>query len=327
MKRIIPVFIIYILFNLTSCGVNVFSVFNPTSIDGTNDPDTLIQMGDNYMDNLDYPDAYLAFAKALRIDPKKSRALEGISTAYLYTVFSQNTIANLFTSGQSAISNIPLNPLYHVSTVIATNLIKIVTRHADGVIPYDDNSVNLNFYLFNTFYAIFNMADANNNGNISSDSNDFIIINPGLQVTNRIDTNSLTNMFMFLDAANNIEHKRLQFTNLINISTVSKNTVMNELTTTDAKKIVNMVATMLDGVITNVTNSFTNIDSMNLSNTFGLPTYDSITNLPEISNGMSNFLSNLGLIGITNGNDITNIIPDLTNYYPFIIGYYSTNTL
>ncbi len=355
------IYCLVIFFTVASCGFNLFSVFNPANIDSTADVNTLISMGDNYLNNLDYTNAFKAYSKAMDLSPKNSRAIEGSCTSYLFMKISVTNLILSIISSSYTINGIK-NILYDVSDYIQTNLFTIINSEADGVIPYNDSSVNLNFYFFNTIYSVFYLADTDGNRNVESDTNDMIFIgdkfipeiNPYL--TNTIDraTNVTKpnpfSLLMIIPLSRSINQRYSFFTNNINRSYISLKNVESTLTSDEAKKELNQLTIMMNDSLTNLTASISNLTAtnsnlqmnpMNITNYFEItnanPLYiplcfvviqddDSATNSLAGSgygtNDYMSFTNDMLNSGVTNANDMTNVIIGITNMFTVMTKYF-----
>jgi hypothetical protein len=317
LKTLNKCFLLGFLLFFSSCGVNVFSIFSPTNPDGVEDTLTLVALGDQYLVNLDYTNAFKAYSKAMEKQPNNSRAIEGASTSYLYMRIPFISMMTVLLS--SAYTSLNINTLFDVSSYLSTHLYTIIGKSADGVIPYNDVNINLNFYIFNTFSSLFILADTDNDRNIELDTNDLLIISNDFTLTERI--SGMTNsMISLLGAVNTLNSKKQGYYTAFTNSLVSLEYVNNALVTTEAKAMLQGIITPISGFGSGIDSIFSNFQHLNLTNTFGVGNYNLITNL--FTNNYTVFTNQLYQEGITNPNDITNIIPDFTNSYGALTNYY-----
>jgi hypothetical protein len=308
----------------SGCSANIFSYLNPTVIDVQNDPNILVGMGDNYLNQLDYTNAYKAYSRAVSLDPRKSRALEGSSIAYIYMHFA---FTDLYTAIMSSnYASLGPNNIYNVGAVVSRTLGKILRGEADGVIPANDVNDSLNYFIFNSFYTIFNTIDANNNDNIDFDTNDYIMMYPDLTTTNRVQDvidNSISNadLVPVIGMAYNFNYvKRVSFTNSQYWSYRSINVVNNALLSTNTKAVVTMISNTFVHYITNLNTFFDYFTTNSLSGRLGLGSDALLTNF--FTNNFDVFTNELYSQGIWPASEITNAMPDMTNIYPVLTNYY-----
>jgi len=353
------VFISFILL-FYSCALNIFSGFNPSNVDNVNDVNTLLAMGDTYLYNLDYENAFKAYTKVLSLDSDNSLAIEGSCTAYLGMKLSvTNFVLAIMHTNYDGLKN----RLYDVSSYIQRNLYRIVNNEADGVIPYDDVNINFNFFLFNTVHSVFYVADTDNDGDVEYDTNDFLIIasdfTPTISpaVTNMINSSTNTssfNLFLYikLSAIIRTVNDRLDYFDAsIARSTNSLNNVKNSLTSTEAKEELDKIS---EGLITageDVTLAISNLQNttFNSISIFSLTNAYMITNLltpavyfalvnsiytgePPVTNDIALagytvsdftlFTNNLIQAGISTPAELTNLMPAAGDVNQYVSNYF-----
>jgi len=345
-----------IISTVFSCSViNVFSPTNPTNIDDIYDSEVLISLGEKYLSEGKYEEAFNAFRRALYLSPNKSKAMDGISTAYIQLHISFTNLIKGITN--NSFSNIaPLNTLYDVSFFVSSNLKNIINNESDGVIVYYDINVNLTFYILNNFYSIFALFDFNNNLDVENDTNDLIMISPDFQIdTNNSQLFKIVNnlqganpnpIYLFkvpqIIARLNDQYK--VFTNNIGLSKKSISNIYINLQAEESKNLLTNITKVMDELCFNMENF---ILTLNFSNTnhsvFSMTNIYNITNFVEISDltldntSTSNYLWDAGYgpddydsftndmynAGITNFSDLTNIIPGLSNANEYISNYFN----
>ncbi|MGC8766041.1 MAG: hypothetical protein ACP5QT_09200 [Brevinematia bacterium] len=337
---------------------NVYSPTNPQNIDEIYDSDTLIAMGDEYFENGDYENAFKAYSRAESLSPTKSRAIEGKVTSYIFMRISITNIYNAIQNNDpSKFGN--LNTLYDVSRYVWLNLYKIINKETDNKIRYDDVNVNLNYYFFGYFFSIFDFIDFNSNNNIVNDTNDLISINEKMEIDSNNSSvlneiNELTgenpNPFKVIGVVNNTKKITIKYENRKkNISRADQSLlyVTNNLHSEETRNLIvsfssffNGVISEMDKIITNLTLPDTNINInlLSLTNIYEITNNISLTNI-EITNDdmIINYLSDAGYntndydsftndlnnAGITNVNDLTNLVPSMTNISEVISNYFN----
>ncbi len=310
-------FTIFLCLILASCGVNVFSAFNPTDVNSENNVNSLVGMGDDYLRNLDYDNAYKAYSKALKLDPRNSRAIEGVCTSYLYLKIPVADMIGSIIS--SSYSNINKNDLYDASTFLADNLYKIVNNEADGIIPYNDVNVNFDFFIFNTLYGICYLVDSDNNNNIQNDNGDIMnignnfipVINP--IVTNTLDkaTNTSTpNPLLFpkfMRLISPIKPRYNYFTNNMQKSYYSLSIIQNVLKSDQAKQQLESIKESLNTSITQLGDLIQKMNNPDTNTNSTLTNLLSFTNIFDVTNMISNYQDQSSNY-ITNDAVVTNIL-------------------
>ncbi len=312
--NLLPLVIAALVF--LSCSYNIFSPFNPSSPNNVNDVDTLIALGDYYLNNLDYSDAFNAYSKAMGLAPQNSRAIEGSCTSYL---FMRIPVTNLILSILNKSYSIKglKNKLFDVSTYIQAHLYTIINNQADGVIPANDVNINLNFYFFNDIYSLFFFIDTDNNGDVENDTNDLISIDDNFNpATSARLSNAVSIMTNISNLINPIallkvvpimviiNQKENFITNNLKRSDQAMSNVISALASDQAKQELSGITSQIGGAI----NSLLSIINMfNTNYTFSL-----VYPPPPIPLGVTyNFAINP--LGLTNYYSITNSIPIYTN--------------
>jgi len=175
-----------ILFSLFFCIIsasscfNLFSSFEPSNPQYISNVDTLISMGDselqNDKDTNNYMKAYRAYRRAVELSPTNSLAIQGMCTAYLYMKipFTNFILAIM----NKDLSKIPggLPVLFDVSRFISTNLKKIVFGSGDQILTPNDINININFFIFNSFYSLLDFIDINENSQFLNDPDDLFTL-------------------------------------------------------------------------------------------------------------------------------------------------------
>lgn len=332
MKKIFLIYGIFIslsVFLLSGCGANIFSLLNPTSIDTQTDANVLIGMGQDYMNKLDYTNAYRAYARAVTLAPKNSRALEGAAIAYIYMHFDFSALYTAIMSANYA--SLGPNNIYNVGRVVSQNLGKIVMGQADGVIPANDVNDNLDFYIFNNFYSIFNMIDSDSDNDINWDTNDYLIMSNNMSITNRVDTviadvATTMDLVPVVAMAYNINYvKKISFTNAQQWCNNSIALVNAAMISDSTKAVVTMISNTFTGNVSNLNDAFDAFDTMDLAAIFGGGNYEPLTNY--FTNDYDVLTNQLYNQGIWPPSQVTNAMPDMTNVYPVLTNYYGRITL
>jgi hypothetical protein len=218
------------LLTLTSC-FNLFSLLAPTDPAEVDDVTRLIAIGQQSLNELDYQTAYDAFSKAFSIAPTNSIAIEGMCTAYVFLNFQITNVIGSIVSG--AYSNLGFNTAFQVGAFLSEYLYLFVDGKADGVIPQDDFSVNINFFMFNTLYAAFFIADTDNDLNVQMDTNDYFLISNDLSFT-AVLPDVTNNFIQTLKLINAMRNKVNGFVNLIEKSEDSLLLLSNSIHSTEA---------------------------------------------------------------------------------------------
>ena len=317
--------IVLSFFMLTSC-FNVFSLLNPGEPAQVNDISMLLSLGDGYLSSGQYTKAHDAYSQAVVLDPDNSLAIEGLCTAYIYSLIPPtNIIRALITTNYALLD---LNKLYDASGFVNDKLYTIVSGAGDGVIPYDDININLNFLLFNTAYAAFIIGDSDQDGNIVQDTNDYLIFFPNLSMSNNLP--NTTNFITAIEMLVTINKIIPQFTTLISRTEYSlgiiQNGVYSSLVKTEVSNLSASITAMKDSVLSN----FEYISNLTSLAQFGIVDLYDLTNLWQNEGYMptnyTEFTNAMALAGITNLQDmeaqLTQIFPDLTNFNDLISNYF-----
>lgn len=359
--RILILLIIFILITFScSSPSNIFSSSNPDNSSEVYDADTLISMGDTYLSKGEYQKAFEAYQRALELSPSKSKALWGVSISYiLLNLPSSNIIQAVI--NQSYTNLAPLNTLYNVSYFVSSNLFKIINKEADGEIPYDDYDVNLNFYIFNNFYSIFDLLDSNTNFNIQNDTNDVIVISSDFQIDSNNSKLFTTinhlqgenpNPFYLLEIPPLIgllAYKYSNFSNNIEKSEIAISNVYTSLESTNAKALLEELTSGMRIIVSGIEDGITGLSSLSYNsntnfNLFSLTNIYEITNIIQITNfqitnndmvtnylqeagygtnDYDKFTNDLAQAGITNVEELTNIVPGLSNISEILSNYFN----
>ncbi len=304
---------------LASC-FNIFAILGHGDPDAFQDDTRLVKMGQAYLNNMEYELAYNSFEQALIINPANSVAREGISTAYLFWKVPLTNIIQAVIDGDY--SRIGMNNLYAASRVVSTNLWHIINSDGDRVIPAQDNSINLNFFLFNTVYAAFSLIDSDNDGNILSDTNDIYTVNPDFTFSDNLP--NLSNFVEVVHLVYNLSLKTNQFEILYGRSMLSLSNVQNGLTSSEALNIVTGLRTPIEGIKTELDGMLSQFSSYDTLGQFGLSNTSDVTNI-IFNQGYTNYndlIADLQSVGITNLDSVSNIFPDLTNFGSLISNMY-----
>lgn len=328
-KSFFNVFLFILALAFSGCSANIFSYLNPTNPDLVNDANVLVAMGDNYVNKLDYTNAYRAYTRALLFAPKNSRAMEGASLAYIYMHFTFNELFTCIMSG--SFTSLGANGFYKVSRVATQNLMNIVIGNSDGVIPANDVNDNLNFFIFCGYYAVFYLIDSDNDGDIDSDTNDYIIMDSNFITSNRvfevIGTNLInSNMVPIIGMANTFYHiKRVGYTNMRYWSDRSLGIIGSSLYNTNTLEVVKKISNVFVTYDTNFDTFFKFFETNSLVDLIG---GGDPTNLMFFFNtNYDVFTNQVYLEGMWPPSDISNAMPDMTNIYPILTNYYGTASL
>lgn len=319
---------IFILMTLSSC-FNLFSLFAPTDPAQVDDVTRLIAIGQQSLNSLDYQTAYDAFSKAYGLAPSNSVAIEGMCTAY---VFLRIPITNVIGSViNGAYSNLGFNNAFGVGEFLSTYLYLIVDGKGDGVIPQDDFSVNINFFMFNTLYAAFFIADTDNDLDVQMDTNDYFLISNDLTFVAVLP--DVTNNFIkTLALINAMKVKVNGFVNLIEKSEDSLLLLSNSIHSADGMSYLMSIQYQLFSIKDMIVSNFVQVSNLTAMDQFGLSDPNMITNL-LFETGVTNyadFTNQMFEAGITNMSDmesmVTNMYPDLTNFNDLIDQYFLSIT-
>lgn len=323
-RRVLFFYVLMILMvGLNSC-FNVFSVFIPNEPESVSDIDRLMSLGESGLNSLDYESAYTAYSNVVALQPTNSLAIEGMCTAYLY---SRIPLTNLiFSIIEQDYGRLGFNTIYSVSEFLASNLYRIVGGFADGVVDKNDVNMNMNFFLFNTLYAAFFVADTDEDGNVEQDTNDLFVIYDDFSFTNQLpDT---TNFVEVLRLVRTINSKLGIFTTLLGRSENSLGRLTNNLYSSEVLSQISNIRGPLDEVKGLLLSNISDISNLNAISQFDIGDVSEITNILN-QNGLTNiaqFTNELEEIGITNMEtllqEVTNILPDLTNFSDLITNYF-----
>jgi hypothetical protein len=185
---------------------------------------------------------------------------------------------------------------------------------------------NLDFYIFNSFYMIFNTIDSDSDGDINWDTNDYIIMSNNFSTTDRVQSvvsNAGANMDLvpFLGMAYTIDYiKQTAFTNSEQLSYNSINLVNSAMLSSNTKAVVAMISNTFTAMITNLNSFFDFFNTNNLTNLFKVGDYNLLTNL--FTNNYAVFTNKLYGQGIWPPSRISNAMPDMVNVYPVLTNYY-----
>lgn len=311
---------------LSSCGANIFSWLNPSIVDIQNDVNVLVAMGDDYLVKGSYTNAYYAYTRALQFSPSNCRALEGSSTAIVYMYFNFTNLYNaIMTSNYSILGP---NNLYRVGGVVSRNLGRIIFGENDGQIPRGDVNINLNYFIFNSFYSIFGVADTDNDSDIRWDTNDYIILDDNLNFSNRIlevldDAVLANNLVPFVGMAYKINYiKRRAFVSSQSNSLTAIGVVAAALDNESTLSTVLLISNSFAGYISSLDTYFTFFDTNTLLTIPGNPTFADVANnlFPATYDDLTN---EVALEGIWPPSEITNAFPDMTSVYPELTNKYN----
>lgn len=318
MRHLTTVLILTALLN-TSC-FNVFALLGHGNPDTYNSEERLVKMGQAYLNNMEYEMAYDAFSQALSINPDNSTAREGVATAYLFWRVPITNVINAIIQEDYAL--IGMNNLYDASRVVSDNLWYIINGSADGVIPALDNSINLNFFLFNTVYAAFMLIDSDSDGSILADYDDIYTVNPDFSFSN-----NLPNLSNFVEVVNlvfDIAQKTNQFEILYARSMLSLSNVEGGLSSSSALEILNGLKTPIQAIKAELDGLLAQFSGYDSISQFGLADPSDVTNL-IYNQGYTNFnelYADLLEVGITNLDSVTNYFPDLLDFGSLLSNMY-----
>ena len=210
----------------------------------------------------------------MSIAPQNSRAIDGSCTSFLYMrVPLTNLIMDMVSSSFSI--NGWQNQLYASAAYIHTNLYKIISGQADGVIPANDVNVNLNFYFFNQVYAIYFSVDTDNDGNVVNDPNDLVSIDTSYNVTENGPLIAAINeepllvtgfgpnpiaALKIIPVSAALSLKYTSFTNDQAQDLAASNNVINGLATSQAKQEFIQITSAFSSGMNNINTLFNNIN-------------------------------------------------------------------
>ncbi|OHD55971.1 MAG: hypothetical protein A2Y33_10960 [Spirochaetes bacterium GWF1_51_8] len=317
--------IIISFFMLTSC-FNLFSLLNPGEPATVDNVPMLISLGDGYLSSGEYTKAYDAFEQAVLLDPDNSLAIEGLCTAYIYNLIPPtNIIRALITTNYALLD---LNKLYSASGFVHDKLYTIVSGAGDGIIPYNDININLNFLLFNTAYAAFIIGDSDQDGDILWDTNDYLIFFPDLSMSNNLP--NTTNFITAIEMLVTINAIIPQFTTLISRTEYSLDIIANSVTSSTVKAEVSNISASITSMKNSVLSNFDYVSNLTSLSQFGISSIEDLTNLWMMDGFMptnyTDFTNAMAAAGITDLVDmesqLTQIFPDLTNFNDLISNYF-----
>ncbi len=316
--------ILFMAATLSSC-FNLFSLLAPTDPAEVDDVTRLMAIGDQALYDLNYDIAYDAFSKVVTIQPTNSVAIEKMCTAYLFMQIPITNVIATIISGDY--SRLGLNHAYQAGSFLSEHLYKIVNDQADGVIPYDDFSVNLNFFVFNTLYAAFFIADTDNDQDIQTDTNDYFIISNDLTFAANLP--NLTNDFIkSIQIINAMYDKVNSFMVLVDRSDQSLSLLSNSIHSSEGIALLTNVEAQIESIRLMIETNFSDVSNLTALSQFNLTNVSDITNLIYQSGltNYSDFTNQMYGAGITNLEDlqsqVTNIFPDLTNLNSLISNLY-----
>lgn len=321
-KKLLGVYFIFVVLLLFSSCFNIFSIFSVGEPDKITDIDRLLDLGQSHINNMEYEKAYDTYERALELEPANSIALEGICTAYIFWKIPWTNIINAVIN--SAYSNVNFNTLFDVGAFVSEKLYKIVDKTSDGVIPYNDENLNFNFFFFNTIYGSFYMADTDDDHNVIMDTNDYFVIYPDFSFSNRID--EVTNTFMgAITLIHNMNSRIAMFTIIIEKSEYSLDILENSVSSTEAKGYISNLSVELLAVKNTLSSNISLSSNMNTLAQFGFTNNYDITNLFADNNytNYDDFTNELAQSGITNMDDMTNYFEDLTNFNEIVSNYFN----
>lgn len=336
LRKILGLYVTLLFTFLFSSCFNLFSFFAPNQADeitqrveDTENVRTLISLGERSLSMLEYEAAFEAFSKAVSIAPTNTTAIEGMCTAYLFWNIPFTNV--LFAALDGSYTNFDLNLLYDVSEMLATNLHKIYESSADGVIPDDDVNLNLNFFIFNSLYGAFYLADTDEDRDVTTDTNDFFVVYPDFTFTNQLpDT---LDFVQALSLVSLVSEKLGNFTTLLNYSFDSLDTITNQLRASNTLEFVETVREPLVLVQETLISNLGDISNLTAGVQFGITNPYDITNYLE-SGGYTNVdvLTNaLVEAGFTNMEqlleEVEDAFPDLTNFEELLTNFYGVTNL
>ncbi len=334
MLRIIFVgFIIFFLaLVITSC--NIYSGLAPSDINSVSDNTTLIAMAQQFMRAGNYQKAYDAYNKVVQNDPKNSVAIEGLCTAYFYKeINAADFISNIGANGKAGLAPMA-NDLYRISGFIKNNLRTIIDQNADGVVDYKNINVNLNFYIFNTIYAVFRISDFDQNGIIINDPKDILTFDNNMNTINNLGNGNFTNnIIQALKTYNILINNMRNFDNDFALTLRSDGYIESQLSSTNVRQYFHTITSnilsikeSLDDTLSNITKStdytlsygsflsnmgVTNVSPSNVDAT--ISNYLALKYTPDHP-GYSNFLSDTTVN--TGGTNVSDFVSLMTNTFP-----------
>lgn len=322
MKKFVIIYILLVFIGLavSACSANIFSYLNPTDPGVVNDVNILVAMGDNYVNKMDYTNAYAAYSRAVALDPRNSRAMEGSALAYIYMHYTFNQIFTCIMNHD--FTSLGANGFYKVSREVTRNLINIVNGNSDGVIPSTDVNDNLNFFIFCGYYSVFYLIDTDNDGDIDSDTNDYIIMDSNYVTSNRVFdviATNLTNrnMVPIIGMAYTFNHiKKTGYTNLRYWSDRSLGILSSSLYNASTLAIINQMSNIFVNYDTNFGTFFSFFETNKLIDMIGGGDPTNLTLF--FTNDYDVFINQVYLEGIWPPSAITNAMPDMTNVYPIL---------
>jgi hypothetical protein len=324
--KIIAVFIILISALTISSCFNVFSLLNPAEPAQVDSIPMLLSLGDGYISQGEYQKAYDAYARVLQLDDNNALALEGISTAYLYWKIPPTQFIRAVLSNNYSLIN--MNTLYDVSEFVQAKLYMIVSSAGDGVIPYNDININLNFFIFNTAFAAFLLGDTDLDRNIIMDTNDYLMFYPDFSISNNLP--NTTNFVQAIKMLKTIGTLVPRFNTYIAHSEYSLGIIENSVYTPEAKATVSNVRASINMVLQTVVSNFESISNLTSLSQFGLTNTYGLTNLwffegfsPTNYTEFTNAMAQAGVSNLANMQpELMLLLPDLTNFNLVLSNYF-----
>lgn len=312
---------------ISSCGFNLYSVFNPTDTSTVTSAETLVAMGEEYLTDGKYDSALVAFEKAIQLDPRNSRAREGACTAKMFSIFNYSDLMKI--AGEGGLTNLNFNDIYLVSSYMGNTLWPIINGSCDGKIPANDVAINFDFLLFNSLYSIFYIADTDGDINIQGDNDDLFTLTNGMEIVSNIDrfstldTNTLSEL---LGLVNIINNKQAFFHTMLSRSKVSLMNITNQMRSSNTIDfITNNLTSQIDSLTFQMDSQLSNLTALDITNTLQIPDLGAISNfIPATYEDFTNLLAEAN---ITNIYDVTNLVPDLTNVIDWLTNYYDVPNL
>ncbi|OHD62130.1 MAG: hypothetical protein A2014_03715 [Spirochaetes bacterium GWF1_49_6] len=324
--RVLAVLILIISALTMSSCFNVFSLLNPAEPAQVDSIPMLLSMGDGYLSEGEYENAYNSYARVLDLEPNNALGLEGICTAYIYWKIPPVQLIRAIISNDYSI--IDMNKLYDVSWFVHDKLYQIVSSAGDGSIPYDDVNINLNFFIFNTAYAAFTLGDTDMDKNIIMDTNDYMIFYPDFSISNNLP--NTTNFIAAIKMLNTIATIVPQFNILIAHSEYSLAIIESSVYSDSVKAEISNVRASIDGMKQTVLSNFETISNLTSLEQFGITNNFDLTNTWLFEGftptNYTEFTNAMAQAGITNLADMQTelsvLLPDLTNFNLILSNYF-----
>ena len=242
-----------------------FSIFNPSDPAGVQDVNSLIAIGDRYMANMDYENAYKAYSNAYVINPTNSLVIEGLCTSYL---FWQIPITNVITSSISGkFESLSKNKFYNVTAFIAPKMATILKGKATSEIAANDMTISVHYFLYNTLYAVFYLADSDGDMNLQNDSNDFITFtNDGFGFSYNIPNQ--TNFVEVIKLMNVVNKNLKVFRAFVKESSNVLIVIQNSVSSKQAKDFVGQVTNFVFGTMKELNTQLSAFENITGTNQF-----------------------------------------------------------